>query len=377
MQVHGSLDDRFAPVRDAFENNFTELGDVGASFAMSVDGEMVVDIWGGFADEERRRPWQRDTIVNVYSTTKTMAALAVLVLADRGALDLDATVATYWPEFAAAGKEGVLVRHLMSHSAGLSGLAVTVSEADLYDWEKMTALLAAQEPWWEPGTQSGYHAITQGYLLGELVRRVTGRTLGTFFADEIAGPLDADFHIGVDASDFERIGDLIPPDSTPQDLATAEPDSIAARTFQSPPVDALWSRKAAWREAEIPAANGHGNARSVVRVQTPVACGGSAFGVDLLSAATVARIFEEQTNGVDLVLGVPIRFGMGYGLQSALLPLGPNQNVCFWGGWGGSLALVDRDARVCMGYVMNRMEGTLTGDLRGALLVSAAYEALV
>lgn len=376
MSVDGHCDQKFSAVRTAFENNFSERNELGASVAVSVDGEMVVDLWGGYADEAQSRPWQRDTLVNVYSTTKTMAALCLLVLADRGQVDLDAPVASYWPEFAANGKENVRVKHFLSHSAGLSGLDEPVSEADLYDWDRITSLLANQAPWWEPGTRSGYHAITQGYLIGEVVRRVTGNTLGTFFAAEIARPLDADFHIGVDERDFDRIGDMIPPVATPQQELAADPDSIAARTFRSPPIDALWSRNPDWRKAEIPAANGHGNARSVVRAQTPVACGGSAFGVDLLSRATVERIFDEQTNGRDMVLATPIRFGMGYGLQSSLTPMGPNKNVCYWGGWGGSLALIDCDARVCISYVMNRMVSTLTGDLRSVSLVEAAYQAL-
>jgi CubicO group peptidase (beta-lactamase class C family) len=376
MNIDGICDERFAGVRDAFETNLKERGDVGASFAMSVDGEMVVDLWGGYADEAGERPWKEDTIVNVYSTTKTMAALCLLVLADRGELDLKAPVASYWPEFAANGKEKVTAAHFMSHSAGLSGLDTPVTEHELYDWDRIVTLLAEQAPWWEPGSQSGYHAITQGYLLGEVVRRVTGKTLGTYFAEEIAGPLGADFHIGLGREHFDRVADLIPPEAPPQDDIGADPGSVAARTFANPPIDALWSRTAAWREAEIPAANGHGNARSVVRAQTPVACGGNAFGVDLLSKATVDGIFEEQTNGVDLVLAMPVRFGMGYGLQSELVPLGPNKNVCFWGGWGGSLCLVDCDARVCMSYVMNKMVATLTGDLRSASLVMAAYEGL-
>jgi CubicO group peptidase (beta-lactamase class C family) len=376
MSVDGTCDDRFAAVREAFESNFRDRGDLGASVAVSVDGEMVVDLWGGYADEAQSRPWQRDTLVNVYSTTKTMAALCLLVLADRDQLDLDAPVANYWPEFAANGKADVRVKHFLSHSAGLSGLDQPVREKDLYDWEKITSLLANQAPWWEPGTKSGYHAITQGYLLGEIVRRITGRTLGTFFAEEIAGPLGADFHIGVAESEFGRIGEMIPPAATPQQELAADPDSIATKTFRSPPIDALWSRNPGWRKAEIPAANGHGNARSVVRAQTPVACGGSAFGVDLVSRATVERIFEEQTNGTDLVLATPIRFGMGYGLQSSVTPMGPNKNVCYWGGWGGSLALIDCDARVCISYVMNKMVSTLTGDLRSASLVAATYQSL-
>lgn len=376
MSTDGFCDEKFARVRAAFEANFSKHSDVGASVAVSVDGEMVVDLWGGFADENSTIPWQQDTLVNVYSTTKTMAALTLLVLADRGEVNLDANVADYWPEFAANGKDLVKVRHFMSHSAGLSGLAEPVSESDLYDWDKITSMLANQAPWWEPGTQSGYHAITQGYLIGEIVRRVSGKTLGRYFADEIAGPLNADFHIGLDEAEFPRVGEMIPPAAPPQDAAGAEPDSIAARTFANPPTDALWSRNAAWRKAEIPAANGHGNARSVVRAQTAIACGGSAFGVDLVSPETVKRIFDEQTNGTDLVLGGPIRFGMGYGLQSELMPLGPNKNVCFWGGWGGSLALIDCDSKVCISYVMNKMVATLMGDPRSGSLVAATYQAL-
>jgi CubicO group peptidase (beta-lactamase class C family) len=376
MSIDGICDEKFTGVRAAFEENFAEHGDVGASVAVSVDGEMVVDLWGGYADENSTTPWEQDTLVNVYSTTKTMAALTLLVLADRGEVDLDANVADYWPEFGANGKGQVKVRHFMSHSAGLSGLAEPVTEHDLYNWDKITAMLASQAPWWEPGTQSGYHAITQGYLIGEIVRRVSGRSLGRYFADEIAGPLNADFHIGLDEAHFARVGELIPPEAPPQDALGAEPDSVAARSFASPPIDALWSRNAAWRKAEIPAANGHGNARSVVRAQTPIACGGSAFGVDLVSPGTVRRIFDEQTNGTDLVLGVPIRFGMGYGLQSELMPLGPNKNVCYWGGWGGSLALIDCDSRMCISYVMNKMVATLMGDPRSGSLVGATYQAL-
>jgi len=376
MNIDGICDDKFASVRSVFEDNFSEREDVGASFAVSIDGEMVIDLWGGFADEAKSRPWQSDTIVNVYSTTKTMAALCMLLLVDRGELDLDADVASYWPEFAVNGKDQVKVRHFLSHSAGLSGLDESVGEYDLYDWAKITSLLAAQAPWWEPGSQSGYHAITQGYLIGEVVRRITGRSLGTFFAEEIAQPLQADFHIGVDEAIFGRIGEMIPPQAPPQQQFGAQPDSIASRTFRSPPIDALWSLNPDWRKAEIPAANGHGNARSVVRAQTPVACGGSAFGVDLLGSATVSRIFEEQTNGTDLVLGTPLRFGMGYGLQSEAAPMGPNQNVCYWGGWGGSLALIDCDARVCISYVMNKMVATTTGDPRSSALVAATYQTL-
>jgi len=374
--IHGFCDDRFSAVRDAFEKNFTEQDDVGASVAISLEGEMVVDLWGGFRDRAKTLPWEEDTIVNVYSTTKTMAALCALVLADRGELDFYAPVANYWPEFAQNGKDKVEVRHFMSHSAGLSGMDVPCSGDALYDWDFVTNALAAQAPWWEPGTASGYHAMTQGHLIGEVVRRITGKSLGTYFAEEIAGPLQADFHIGTGEEYFSRIGDLIPPEQSEPLSADPDPDSIGTRTFRSPVADATVSGTPGWRKAEIPAANGHGNARAVVRAQTPVANGGKAFGVELLSPAGAAVIFDEQTNGKDLVLGVPLRFGMGYGLTSSLMPMGPNEHIAYWGGWGGSTIVVDQDAHLCVSYVMNKMFPGALGDVRGFGLLQAAYASL-
>lgn len=370
-QIHGTCHDDFSAVREAFEQNFTERGDVGASVAVSYQGEYVVDLWGGHRDRAGTQPWEEDTIVNVYSSTKTMAALCLLVLADRGEVDLYARVSTYWPEFAQNGKEAVEVRHFLSHSAGLSGMDEPMSGADVYDWDRMVEALARQKPWWEPGTASGYHALTQGHLIGEVVRRVTGDSLGTFFSNEIAGPLGADFHIGTPRECFPRIAELIPPKTAPASEAGA--DSIAARTFRNPAVTAREAATDGWRMAEIPAANGHGNARSIVRVQTVVANLGRAFGVELLTEDGARRVFDEQTNGPDLVLGVPIRFGMGYGLTSPLMPMGPNEHIAYWGGWGGSTVVVDQDARLCVSYVMNRMEADLLGDRRGFEILQAAY----
>lgn len=372
--IQGTCHDRFAAVREAFEKNFAERDDVGASVAVSHQGELVVDLWGGWRDRARTLPWEEDTIVNVYSSTKTMAAACLLLLADRGEVDLYARVGTYWPEFACNGKEAVEVRHFLSHSAGLSGMDEPMTQEDLYDWEKITGALARQAPWWEPGTASGYHAVTQGHLLGEVVRRVTGQTLGAFFRTEIAEPLGADFHIGTPREHFPRIAELVPPKASA--AGEADPDSIAARTFRNPPVNAHAAATDGWRLAEIPAANGHGNARSIVRVQTALANGGSAFGVNLMSEAGARRIFDEQTNGTDLVLGAPIRFGMGYGLTSDVMPMGPNEHIAYWGGWGGSTVVVDQDARLCVSYVMNRMEADLLGDRRGFSLLQAAYASL-
>ncbi|MGW0840460.1 serine hydrolase domain-containing protein [Streptomyces sp. NPDC002787] len=362
-QTHGTCTDRFAPVREALAASLDDK-DVGASVAVYVDGEPVVDLWGGYADAERTTPWERDTITHVWSTTKTMTALCVLMLADRGELDLSAPVAAYWPEFAAAGKEDVRVSHVLSHTAGLPRFDAPTTLEDLYDWPTVTSRLAAQTPAWEPGTEAGYHAVTQGYLLGELVRRVTGRTLGTFLAEEVTGPLGADFHVGLAAEHDHRVAPVLEPPSSPPrggpppnpDL----PDGIANTT--------------AWRRAEIPAANGHGNARSVAAVQSLLASGGAARGVRLLSEKGCERALEEQFDGTDSVLRVPMRYGMGYGLNGGQLP---NPRTCFWGGWGGSIVLVDLDARMSVAYVMNQMidDGGL-GDDRAFMVLAAVYEGL-
>jgi CubicO group peptidase (beta-lactamase class C family) len=367
-EVQGTCDSSFEGVREALANSLDAGTDVGASVAVLVEGQPVVDIWGGFADEARTRPWERDTITNVWSTTKTMTFLCALMLADRGELDFYAPVARYWPEFAAGGKEAVEVRHLMAHTAGLSGWTEKIEPEELADWEKCTSLLAAQEPWWEPGTASGYHALTQGYLIGEVVRRITGATIGTWFASEVAGPLGADFHIGLPASEDSRVSLVIPPPAV--GLAGVDPGDIAVRTFTSPLLDAAMATQEWWRRAEIPAANGQGNARSVATVQSIIAGGGEARGVRLLSTEGCDVVFDEQSNRKDLVLGVPMRFGMGYGLSGELMPMGPR--ACFWGGYGGSLIVMDQDARLTVSYVMNKMAGGLTGDLRGANIVMAA-----
>lgn len=373
--VQGSCDPAFEGVRAALADNLEQGKDVGACAAVTVDGKLVADVWGGFQDVEKTVPWEQDTIINVWSTTKTMAALTMLLLVDRGEVDVDAPVATYWPEFKAGGKENVLVRHIMSHTAGLSGWQEPMQPDDLYDWELATSRLAAQEPWWEPGTASGYHAITQGYLEGEVVRRVTGQTIGAFFAQELAGPLQADFHIGTGPEHDARVARVIPPPPLVPEGAAIDPESVALRTLANPPLDAAQSWTEAWRRAEIPAAGGHGNARSVATVQSILACGGEVGGKRFFGEATADLVFREQCNGTDLVLGVPLSHGIGYGLPGEMLPL-PNRRTCFWGGWGGSLIIIDLDARMTVSFVMNRMgEGTV-GDDRSVGILMAAYAGL-
>jgi CubicO group peptidase (beta-lactamase class C family) len=373
--AHGLAEARFAPVREAFEANLASGADIGACFCATVDGEIVVDLWGGFADPARTRPWERDTIVNVYSTTKTMTALTALLVADRGLIDFDAPVARYWPEFAANGKADIKVSQLMAHSAGLSGWREKIGLHDLYDWEKCVSLLAAQAPLWEPGTASGYHAITQGYLVGEVVRRVTGKSLGTVFREEIAEPLGADFWIGLPGSEDGRVAELIPPPAGQGAGDRAGQSEIQKITFNNPGVDVGETRTRAWRGAEIPAAGGTGNARSVALVHTILANGGEAKGRRFLSEAGCRKALELQIEGPDLILGMPARFGMGFGLPGPGLPL-PNPNSIYWGGYGGSLVIIDMDARTTFAYAMNKMAPTTQGDLRALGLSMAMWTAL-
>jgi CubicO group peptidase (beta-lactamase class C family) len=354
----GTCSARFEPLRELFAAKLASGEDLGASLAVNLGGAMVVDLWGGWADEARTVPWTENTITCVFSTTKTMTALAALVLVDRGALDLDANVAAYWPEIAARGKAGIKVRQLLSHTSGVSGWDPPITVEDLYDWDKSTALLAAQAPWWEPGTASGYHALTYGHLIGEVIRRITGQRLGEFFAAQVAGRLGADFHIGLPPSEFPRVANVVPWPPQPSERTKLDPSGPAYKTFTGPDmegnIERSWTEP--WRRADIGAANGHGNARSVARIQSAVACGGEVDGVRLLSPRTINRIFEVQSDGVDLVLGLRLRIGVGYGLPwPEVLPFVPEGRVCFGSGAGGSLVIADADRRMTVAYVMNKM----------------------
>lgn len=374
VQVVGVAKEPFGRVRELFEENLTSSADVGASFCATIDGETVVDLWGGYADEACSRPWERDTIVNVYSTTKTMTALTALLLADRGELDFNAPVARYWPEFAANGKAEIKVSHLMSHSAGLSGWREKVTIEDIYDWEKATSLLAAQAPLWAPGTAPGYHGLTQGNLVGEVVRRITGRSLGAVFRDEIAVPLGTDFHIGLPESEDHRVAELIPPPPESR-LGEATPTELMLDMASNPLIDPRDTRTRAWRAAEIPAAGGHGNARSIANAHAILANGGVAQGKRFMSEAGCRKALEPQVEGVDLVLNVPAKFGLGFGLPPAMISA-PNPNTMFWGGYGGSLIIIDMDARATFAYAMNKMGVTTMGDERAMRLVRAMWHAL-
>ncbi len=375
--ISGHCDARFSDVRDLLAANLASGADVGASIHVTVEGRPVVDLWGGWIDAAHSAPWTEHTIVNVWSTTKTMSALAALMLADRGRLDLDAPVATYWPEFAAQGKESVLVRHLLSHTSGVSGWEQPFEVPDMFDVIASAAHLAAQAPWWEPGTASGYHAINYGHFVSELCRRIDGRGLVQFVAEEIAGPLGADFQIGAAETDWGRVSDVIPPTDLEFDMTDVDLDGPMIKTFMGGFPGAEIANTAGWRLADIGAANGHGNARSVARIQQVVANGGAVDGIRLLSPDTIDEIFREQADGKDLVLNLPLRFGIGYGLRDATtLPYLPEGRVCFWGGWGGSMIVMDLDRRLTVCYVMNRMESRIIGCPRSEAIMATVDAAL-
>jgi CubicO group peptidase (beta-lactamase class C family) len=373
--VHGSCDDRFDGVRHALAQHL-DADELGASVAVDLDGRTVVDLWGGFRDEARTTPWTQDTIVNVWSTTKTVLNLAALMLVDRGELDVHAPVGDYWPEFCAHGKKNVLVRHLMAHTSGVSGWDQPFSIRDMYDWEPATERLAQQRPWWEPGTASGYHANNQGHLVGELVRRITGKTFKRFVAEEIAGPLGADFQVGAREGDWGRIAPVVPPPAPDVDVRTLDPESVMVKTYTGPVASARAANSPEWRRADLGALNGHSNALGVLQILRTLSLGGEAGGVRLLSPKTIDLVFDQQADGVDLVLGERFRWGIGYCLGSPVIPYVPEGRTFFWGGWGGSMVVLDLDRRLTISYQMNRMAPGILGSDRAEAYIRAVYAAL-
>jgi CubicO group peptidase (beta-lactamase class C family) len=386
LTIDGHCEPRFTAVREEFFRNFTERGDVGAAVCVYLDGVRVVDCWGGHADAARSRPWTADTIVSVASTSKGMVALCAHMLAERGKLDLDAPVDRYWPEFAQAGKQDIPVRWLLSHRAGLPAIRRMLPAEALFDWSAMTAALAESAPWWTPGGRHGYHAITYGHLVGEVIRRVDGRSVGAFLRDEVTGPLRADFFIGVPEAADARAATVLPPplsvagESTIWDTILADPESVSGRTFLNPPRTADLVNTRAWRAAEIPAANGHTSARGVARVYAALARGGELDSVRLLTPATIDRAIVEQSSGVDAVLTLPTRFATGFmlGLPGGLFECGPGRRSFGHPGRGGSIGFADPDARLAVSYVTNQyLTGTARRpDRRVASLVDAVYAAL-
>ena len=384
LTIDGHCEPRFTAVREQFFANFTERGDVGAAVCVYLDGVRVVDCWGGHADAPRTRPFGPDTIVSVASTTKGMVAVCAHMLAERGKLDLDAPVARYWPEFAAAGKQDIPVRWLLSHRAGLPAIRRALPAGALFDWTAMTAALAETAPWWTPGERHGYHAVTYGHLVGEVIRRVDGRSVGAFLRDEVTGPLRADFFIGVPEEADGRAAEVLPPpppgEPTIWDTLLADPESVSGRTFLNPPRPLGLVNTRAWRAAEIPGANGHTSARGVARAYAALARGGELDGVRLLAPATIEGAIAEQSRGRDAVLTLPTRFATGFmlGMPGGIFNCGPGRRTFGHPGHGGSIGFADPDARVGFGYVTNQyVTSTATHpDRRVPSLVDAVYAAL-
>jgi CubicO group peptidase (beta-lactamase class C family) len=348
--LFGTCAEPFARVREVFEQFLTDGTDIGGSVAAFVDGEPVIDLWGGYFDDSFTRPWSEHTITNTFSSTKTMTALCALLLADRGQLDLDAPVAEYWPEFAAGGKESVKVRHLLGHTSGVAGWTQPMSVHAICDVETSTALLAQQEPWWEPGTASGYHCMNQGHLVGEVVRRITGQKLGQFLAEEVMGPIGAekDFYIGVPEERDPWVSRLVP-------AFPIEPrgNTMFERACVNPAATPRDTWTIAWRRAGMGAMGGQGNARGIAAAQSILASG-KVGGVRLMSEQGRDRVLEVQAEGMDLVLNIPLRWGMGYCLNGEIVPAAPGHRVAWWAGNGGSMSFVDLDTRLSFGYVPNK-----------------------
>jgi CubicO group peptidase (beta-lactamase class C family) len=384
LQIQGTWDPRFARIRDAFAENFEKRNEYGATIAITIEGKPVVDLWAGHADKARTRPWQRDTIVNVFSTTKGMLAIAAHRMIDQGLFDLDALVTRYWPEFGQSGKERITVRQIFNHRAGLPALRRALSDDAAYDWDTMTSALAAEEPWWTPGTKHGYHALTIGWLAGEVMRRVSGKSFGRYFHDEIAAPLGLDCHIGLDARHDDRCGQMIQSPPPPPDqvnlfkYAQDHPESVTAKAFFNPAtamkLGAINAR--AWRGAEIPAANGHTTARALARLYGALACGGTIEGIEILRADGIRRCYGEESSGIDEVLMVKTRFSSGFMLTQPHDPMGPNPHAFGHPGAGGSLGFADPDAKLGFGYVMNKMGPYILIDPRARVLIDAVYASL-
>ena len=377
-EIFGECDPRFERVRGAFAANFAERGEVGASLCVIAGGETVVDLWGGYADEARTRSWERDTIANVYSSTKGVAALAAAMLVDRGELDVERPVVDYWREFGQAGKETITVRQLLTHEAGLAGVDEELPDLAVLDWDYMVGAMERQAPLWTPGEGLGYHAVTYGWLVGEVIRRIAGKTCGEFIRDEIAGPLGVDFFIGLPESEDARTADMIPA-AGDGPIVPADPGSLAAKAlgFVNPRVAGTVNSRE-WRAAELPAANGHGNARALARIYAAMARGGELDGVRLLSSEGVAAAAAHTVSADDLVLGFPVKRALGFiiSLPGGRYEWGPNRNTYGHSGAGGSIGLADPDAEIGFGYVMNQMSAGLGADPRWASMIDAVYASL-
>lgn len=377
--IHGTVASGFDKVRDAFIDNFSGSHaclEVGTSFSAYRDGKQVVHLWGGHADQAQTRPWTEDTVVNIFSASKGVVACCVAILAGRGLLDFDAPVTAYWPEFGQSGKEKITVAQLLSHQGGLSGLRETTTITDLCNWNTMVDRLAAAEPLWEPGTAAGYHAITWGFLAGEIVRRVSGKSIGTFLRDEVAGPISADIFIGLKQDGGRPIAEMLKARGE-QTQTFAEMTEILKLTLGNPLIEAEIANDRHWQAAEIPAANGQGNAEGLARLYSPFATDGTFEGTRLLPPSAITSATREMFYGVDINLGKALGWSAsGFFVRNEWRWFGPNPEAFGHSGWGGSFGFADPKQGLSVAYVPNQMDTNLQGDPRALRLVNALYECL-
>lgn len=379
--IHGTFDPAFAGVRDAFIENYQVEDECGSAVSVVVDGTPVVDLWGGWRDAARTQPWERDTIVCMMSVVKGIGGMAFNMLIDRGLVDPEAPVARYWPEFAQAGKETLPVKYILDHRAGLPVVTAPLPHGAMFDRQAMTDALAAQAPLWEPGTQAGYHIHTQGFMLSEICRRVTGKTTARFVRDEVAGPLGADYQVGgLSLADQARCAELQPVlEGTLFAVKDRDPKSLLGLAFAQNP-DEPWPvtlNSRAWREAEIASANGHGNARAVARIYGAFARGGEVDGVRLISPAGIERMRTEQHNMTEVMQQRPYHQGLGVLLNTEVaVYMGPNPRAFGHHGIGGSIGMADPEAKVGFSYSVNRMHARGDNGPRARRLIDALYACL-
>ena len=379
VPVNGMLEPQFEPVLDAFQENYRREDEVGSAVSVVIDGQTVVDLWGGWRDGARQREWQRDTLVCMMSVSKGITGMAFNILVDRGLVDINAPVARYWKEFAQNGKESLPVRFVLDHRAGLPIVADPMWPGAIFDHEATCEALARQAPLWEPGTVAAYHIHTQGFLLGEIIRRVTGKTVGQFIRDEIARPLNADFHLGsMSDHDQARVAEVMPNMEARLFAAKeVEKDTLRSKAFVQNPAEP-WPKtlnSRIWREAEIASGNGHGNARGVARIYGAFARGGSIDGVRLSSPASIEVMIKEQHNITELMQDRPYHQALGVLLNTpAAVYMGPNMRSFGHHGIGGSIGFADPDARIGFSYACNKMHAVGTNGPRAARLIDALYE---
>ncbi len=373
--IHGEVAPGFENIREVFEQSFEEGGEIGASFSVARDGEFLVDLWGGYADRARTKPWERDTLPNVWSTTKGMASLCCALLVDRGLMSYTDKITKIWPEFGVHGKDQLTIGQVLSHQAGLCGFVEETPVNDLYDQNLVADRLANQKPIWEPGSRSGYHAITHGFLAAEIAKRVTEKTIGAFFQDEIGDPWEIDFYIGLPEEEEHRIAEMIEAPNA-EALAGEDQNSSQKLAFGNPAPSPLLPNERAWRAAEIPAAGGRGSACALAKIYDVLANGGAQNNRRLISEDAIAKMTATQIQNEDAVLGFEMRWGAGFMGNPQGLLYGPNEESYGHAGWGGSYGMADPKTGIGVGYTMNQMAAEIAGSSRGMALHGATYAAL-